>query len=385
MKSSLFLTTLAYYNAYAFPGVDKLLHEFARRQDAPQSRQMIGDLVKGATTEVGRRVRDCLLGDESCEVTRPLNSMACRRDTCCVWDYIQSDLTEILIENDGTCNRLARQAVRLGFHDAGAWSQTSRTGGADGSLLLSSNEMSQSINNGMQDIRDVGLEILDRYQGFGISAGDLVQFMHNVAVVVCPLGPRILTFIGRTDNDESPAGLLPTNNLSADRMIEVFANKTFGTRDLVAVVGAHTTAGQFFVDTNRAGAPLDTTPGVWDINYYREVLTDSPPSNVFRLHGDDGMARSVELNTFFQTYAVWGNSSGPLFVFVITYYVRAYVRLSLLGVNNINDLIDCTAVLPSAVTSSTTRPNNSDSDSGNAAYMVVKTTYVFPVIDCRSR
>ncbi|RFN43879.1 class ii peroxidase [Fusarium flagelliforme] len=285
MKSSLFLTTLAYYNAYAFPGVDKLLHEFARRQDAPQSRQMIGDLVKGATTEVGRRYIKYLQPYQKSNDADnpdllppgPLNSMACRRDTCCVWDYIQSDLTEILIENDGTCNRLARQAVRLGFHDAGAWSQTSRTGGADGSLLLSSNEMSQSINNGMQDIRDVGLEILDRYQGFGISAGDLVQFMHNVAVVVCPLGPRILTFIGRTDNDESPAGLLPTNNLSADRMIEVFANKTFGTRDLVAVVGAHTTAGQFFVDTNRAGAPLDTTPGVWDINYYREVLTDSPP------------------------------------------------------------------------------------------------------------
>lgn len=304
MKFILLLTPLACYNAYAFPGFDKLLRELARRQDAPQSRQMIGDLVEGATTEVGRRVRDCLLGDESCEVTTqkvvisaisirtkspirlttqaysppgPLNSTACRRDTCCVWDYIQNDLTEIFIENDGTCNRLARQAVRLGFHDAGAWSRTSRTGGADGSLLLSSNEISRPVNNGMQDIRDVGLEILDRYQDFGISAGDLVQFMHNVAVVICPLGPRMLTFVGRTDNDESPAGLLPTDDLSADRMIEVFANKTFGTRDLVALVGAHTTAEQFFVDTNRAGAPLDTTPGVWDINYYQEVLTGSPP------------------------------------------------------------------------------------------------------------
>lgn len=206
-----------------------------------------------------------------------LNSTACRRDTCCVWDSIQNDLTDIFLEDDSTCNRLARQAVRLGFHDAGTWSRTSRTGGADGSLLLSPNEMTRSANNGMQDIREVGLEILDRYQDFNISAGDLVQFMHNVAVVVCPLGPRMLTFVGRTDSDEASAGLIPTADLSADEIVETFANKTFGTRDIVALVGAHTTAEQFFVNTDRAGAPLDTTPGIWDVNYYQEVLTDSPP------------------------------------------------------------------------------------------------------------
>lgn len=303
MNFILLLTLLNCYESYAFPGFDKLLHELAGRPDDPQSRQMIGDLVDGATTEVGRRVRDCLDGGESCEATSlkviqlslsapkhhtannpqtytapgPLNSTDCRRDTCCVWDYIQNDLTEIFSEDDGTCNRLARQAIRLGFHDAGAWSRTSRIGGADGSLILSSNEINRTLNDGMKDIRDVGLEILDRYQDFNISAGDLVQFMHNVAVVVCPLGPRTLTLVGRTDNDESPAGLLPTEDLPADRMVELFANKTFGTRDLVALVGAHTTAKQFAIDTNRAGSPLDTTPGVWDTNYYREVLADSPP------------------------------------------------------------------------------------------------------------
>lgn len=32
-------------------------------------------------------------------------------------------------------------------------------------------------------------------------------------------------------------------------------------------------------------------------------------------------------------------------------YAKAYVRLSLLGVNNINSLIECSKVLPMAVTS----------------------------------
>ncbi|KAK7419070.1 hypothetical protein QQX98_003572 [Neonectria punicea] len=287
MKLVFPLVVLSQYTVSAFPGFDKLLHELARRQDAVQSQQMIGDLADGETTEVGRRTYS---------PPGSLNSTACRRDICCVWDYIQTDLTEIFFENNGACNRLARQAVRSGPHDAGAWSQTSRRGGADGSLLLSSDEISRTVNNGMEDIREVGLEILDRYQDFDISAGDLVQFMHNVAVVVCPLGPRMLTFVGRADNDESPGGLIPTDDLSVDRIIEIFANKTLGTRDLVALVGAHTVAEQSFRDTNRAGAAMDTTPGIWDITYYQEVLTDSPPSNVFRLDSDNRyLIRTVDM------------------------------------------------------------------------------------------
>ncbi|KAM5385215.1 hypothetical protein ACJZ2D_001176 [Fusarium nematophilum] len=192
---------------------------------------MIGDLVDGATTEVGRRVQDCLLGDASCEVTTQKNSTVYRRETRCVWDYVQSNLTEIFSEDDGTCSRLARQAVRLGFHDTCAWSQTSRTGGADGRLLLGPDEISRLVNNGMEDIREVGLD------------------------------------------------------------------------------------------------------------------------------SDDNMARSGDLDTFIETYA-------DSFLSQITWnadYSRAYVRLSLLGVNHINDLVDCAAVLPSAVTSFTVPANDTDS------------------------
>ena len=80
--------------------------------------------------------------------------------------------------------------------------------------------------------------------------------MHNVAVVICPLGPHTLALVGRTENDESPAGLLPTEDLPVDQMVELFANKTFGARDLVALVGAHTTARQFDINTNRTGSPI---------------------------------------------------------------------------------------------------------------------------------
>jgi manganese peroxidase len=102
--------------------------------------------------------------------------------------------------SDGTCNDAARSAVHLGFHDAGAWSKTSGSGGADGSLVLSLDEINRSENNGMQDIRLKAIALLAKYASWGVGAADLVQYMHNVATVVCPLGPRVLTFVRRKNS-----------------------------------------------------------------------------------------------------------------------------------------------------------------------------------------
>ena len=149
--------------------------------------------------------------------------MECNQDTCCVWNYVQEELVSSFRSENGTCNRFARAAVRLGFHDAGAWSITSGYGGADGSILLNSNEISRSENSGLQDIHSQGLDILRRYRQYGVGAADLVQFMHNVATVVCPFGPRLLTFVGRRDNSSSPSGLLPDAQSPANKLIELFS------------------------------------------------------------------------------------------------------------------------------------------------------------------
>lgn len=169
--------------------------------------------------------------------------------------------------------------MRLGFHDAGSWSTTSGTGGADGSLLLNSDEINRPENDGLQEIRSEGLRLLNKYSRHEVSAADLVQFMHNVATVTCPLGPRLLTLVGREDSREAnPVGLIPPNNASdATFLIELFENKTISPRDLAALLGAHTVAQQFYVNPSFAGQGLDSTPGVWDMNFYREMALPNPP------------------------------------------------------------------------------------------------------------
>jgi manganese peroxidase len=41
--------------------------------------------------------------------------------------------------------------------------------------------------------------------------------------------------------------------------------KGFSDADIAAILGAHSTAKQFEFDPSQAGAPLDDTPGVWDV------------------------------------------------------------------------------------------------------------------------
>jgi catalase (peroxidase I) len=80
-----------------------------------------------------------------------LKSKECAKDTCCVWTYIADDMKQRFTGKSGRCNKLARGAVRLGFHDAGTWQKGLDYGGADGSILLT-DEINRPENSGLAEI-----------------------------------------------------------------------------------------------------------------------------------------------------------------------------------------------------------------------------------------
>lgn len=121
-------------------------------------------------------------------------------------------------------------------------------------------EETRDENNGLQGIRQVLKGVQAKYK---VGYADLVQYAHNHATISCPKGPRIRTFVGRKDATQAaPTGLLPDVHDSADNLIALFEAKGFSAHDLAALVGAHATAKQRFVDPKQAEKPLDTTPGV---------------------------------------------------------------------------------------------------------------------------
>jgi hypothetical protein len=189
--------------------------------DGSQFETLIGDLRYRQTTQVGREIADILLGNPLDEMADPSDVQGqsaviaappvipggqdpvkfCKQsvDTCCIWHTISKALTEEFTEFDGTCNDAARAAIRLGFHDAGAWSQSKADegfdfGGADGSLALFQDEIERPENNGLQDIIKTAQAYQKKYK---VGMADLIQYMAIHATVTCPFGPRIRTFVGR--------------------------------------------------------------------------------------------------------------------------------------------------------------------------------------------
>ncbi|TPX17310.1 uncharacterized protein E0L32_012224 [Thyridium curvatum] len=333
------------------PDLAKKLAEAARAQDklATRSTALLGDLlhtVESALTVTGFEIKSILNGTRSAFADAatydppPKDSDDCRRDTCCIWQYIANDMVDAFYEGE-ECSALARGAIRLGFHDAGAWSSDLSFGGADGSILLS-NEMLRSENAGLEGIASQMFQWKEEYEAYNVSMADMIQFGAMVATTACPGGPRIRFFVGREDSTRAaPTGLMPSPFQTAEALIDLFQAKTFTGADLIALVGAHSVSQQFFVDQKQAGASQDTTAGIWDNNFYTETVDPETPSGVFKFPSDLNLASSPE------TSSTWNQFTGPAGQDNWSRaYAPAYFRMSLLGVNNINALTDCTKTLP---------------------------------------
>lgn len=318
---------------------------------------LIGDIKDGGSTDVGKLIAGILLEQQPGQSTDSgyippafLGKPACKKDTCCNWYWASQTISAAFTGRTGRCNSLARAAIRLGFHDAGTWSQNlasqgSDFGGADGSIVLAPEEILRKENKGLEQIVS---QMKVWSSTFGVGVADLIQFSAAVAVVTCPLGPRLRVFVGRKDSSTpAPNGLLPGVTDSADSLINLFQDKTITPHMLTALLGAHTTSKQFFVDPSKAGAPQDGTPGVWDTLFYNQTLGLGPlPKQVYRFPSDIVLSTDSRTADEWKAFSIKGGQSHWN-----EDYAYSYVRLSLLGVNNINNLTECSKVLPAAKTS----------------------------------
>ena len=212
-----------------------------------------------------------------------------------VWTQVAADLTNrFLNTTSGQCNDDARASIRAAFHDCAAWNTTT-PGGCDGSLILSSetadNELDRPENNGLQDIGAKLLNLTQTYQAIdsSVTAADMIQFAASVAIVTCPLGPKVPTVVGRTDSSQAAVpDLLPNVNSPAADLIALFEAKTITAPELIALIGAHSTSRQFNTNLTFAGEPQDSTPGEWDVDFYAQ--TTNPPEGVFVFPSDRALA-----------------------------------------------------------------------------------------------
>ena len=152
---------------------------------------LIGDIKDGGTTPIGQTIARIITAQESGQssisgyrIPGQLASPKCKADTCCAWAFISMQLTNLFRGQSGRCNRYARAAIRLGFHDAGTWEEGLDYGGADGSIILAKEEMGRKDNKGLQDIvRVLGGLHRQMFKQHGVGMADFIQFAAKHAVV----------------------------------------------------------------------------------------------------------------------------------------------------------------------------------------------------------
>ncbi|KAF2681444.1 class II peroxidase [Lentithecium fluviatile CBS 122367] len=259
-----------------------------------------------------------------------------------VWTSISKELTKKFLTR-GECNPDARAAIRLIFHDCGAWNQAQgATGGCDGSLALNAEELGRGENKGLSGIANYVKDLAGRW---GVGVADAIVFTGTHAIVTCPGGPRVKTYVGRTDSSTAaPNGLLPDVNAPAAELSQLFRDKGFDDVDLAALLGAHSTSNQFNFNTSadKVGLPQDSTPGVWDVKYYSETL--KPPKGVVVFPSDTKLANyqgvGKEFKGFVGNAGKWNGK-----------FADAMGKMALFGSSGTSGLTDCTDSLPKATSS----------------------------------
>ncbi|WYZ45871.1 hypothetical protein EsH8_IX_000096 [Colletotrichum jinshuiense] len=261
-----------------------------------------------------------------------------------VWTQVNAELNSLFLDG-AKCNALARGAIRAIFHDCGSWDESQgQSGGCDGSLIVGVSpdvELDRIENRGLQNIAGALKDLAGRYN---VTAADMIVFAGNAAIFLCPGGPKVRTYIGRADNTNSAkAGGLPSPFDTPENLLALFKAKGFDPEALAALLGAHSTSTQNFVNASQAGASQDSTPGELDVSYYKQThdfaTTGTAPPGVFVFPSDSSISTSEanSVGRWFQGFIgdqdKWSKS-----------FKKSMDRMSLFG-NDKGSMSDCTDVI----------------------------------------
>ncbi|KAJ7307634.1 manganese peroxidase 1 [Mycena albidolilacea] len=303
------------------------------------------------------------------------NGRSAASETCCVWFDVLDDIQQNLFDG-GECGEEVHESLRLTFHDAIAFSPLfpyrpgkiwrwwrrkvflRSVGNAiyntstDGSIMAHTDiELEDHANNGVD-------EIIDHQRQFplkhNVSFGDFIQFAGAVGVSNCPGSPRLEFLAGRANTSQpAPSGLVPEPFDSADKIIARFADAGFAPNEIVDLLASHTVAAQDHVDESLKGTPFDSTPGVFDTQFFIETLlkgtafpgngsnsgeVESPLAGEFRLQSDFELARDPRTACEWQSFVNNQN-------LMATNFRAAMSKMAILGQSRA-DLTDCSEVIP---------------------------------------
>ncbi|KAL0956164.1 hypothetical protein HGRIS_002324 [Hohenbuehelia grisea] len=272
---------------------------------------------------------------------------------CCALFPVIDDIQENLFDG-GECGEEVHESLRLTFHDAIGFSKTRGGGGADGSIVTFDDiETAFHANGGIDEIVNAQKPFIARHNST-LTAGDFIQLAGAVGVSNCLGAPRIPFFLGRPPaKAASPDLLVPEPFDTVDTILARFDDAGFTPVEVVWLLISHTIAAADLVDPSIPGTPFDSTPGVFDTQFFVETQlrgtlfpgtggnqgeVESPLRGEIRLQSDHLLARDSRTSCEWQSFV---NNQAKL----TNRFAAVMQKLSLLG-HDQSTLTDCSDVIP---------------------------------------
>ncbi|KII92123.1 hypothetical protein PLICRDRAFT_461658 [Plicaturopsis crispa FD-325 SS-3] len=279
---------------------------------------------------------------------------------CCALFPILDDIQANLFDG-GQCGEEVHESLRLTFHDAIGFSPTLGGGGADGSIIIFDTvETAFHANAGIDDIVDAQKPFVMNHST--ISVGDFIQFAGAVGVSNCPGAPQLEFLLGRPNaTAPSPDLLVPEPFDSTDKILARFSDAGFTSDEVVALLASHSVAAADLVDPTIPGTPFDSTPEVFDTQFFIETQlrgtgfpgngsnqgeVESPLAGEIRLQSDSELARDSRTACTWQSFVTDQAKMQSAFK-------SAMAKLAVVG-QDTSKLIDCSEVIPTPKAVTTT-------------------------------
>ncbi|KAJ7642057.1 putative versatile peroxidase [Roridomyces roridus] len=272
---------------------------------------------------------------------------------CCVLFPVLDDIQNNMFAGD-TCSDAAHTALRVAFHDAIGWSDNDPTfgTGADGSMFIfGETELGFGANLGIADAFNLEVPFIKKHN---ISVADFIQFAATVSLTKCPgiLQPPFM--LGRVDATfPAPDGTVPEPFQNIDVILARMADAGLSAAETVALLASHSIAGADDVDPTISGLPFDSTPSIFDTQFFVETQLRgtlfpgssgnqgevmSPIAGEIRLQSDHLFARDSLTNCLWQANV---NNQNHM----ATTFRDAFAHMQLLG-QDPTQMVDCSDVIP---------------------------------------
>ncbi|KAJ7577385.1 manganase peroxidase [Mycena floridula] len=267
---------------------------------------------------------------------------------CCAWFPVLEDIQQNLFDG-GECGEEVHESLRLTFHDAIGFSKTQGGGGADGSIIVF-----DDIETNFHGVDEIIEKMKPFIAAHNVTPGDFIQFAGAVGVSNCPGAPQLSFLMGRPPpKTASPDLLVPEPFDSVDKILARMDDAGLTSAELVALLSSHTIAAADHVDPSIPGTPFDSTPGLFDTQFFIETQlkgtafpgngsnpgeVESPLPGEMRLQSDFAIARDSRTACEWQSFV---NNQAK----IQSAFKAAMRKMSILG-HNEKDLIDCSEIIP---------------------------------------